>query len=684
MLIDLAFLAVFLIGLVPWGETRRPAIDKTLFLLGYLFVPIAGIYIASLVKPVYMGSRYLIMVSPAYYLALGVGLDTIAKRSRLVSALSLVVLVAGMLISDYNYFFDARYRTKEDYRDAARYIETHEWPDDVIVVDAPENITAFTHYYRGTLPIIGLPKVALWGNKDKKWSDLETFYVARKHSRVWLVLCRTMFSDPDELVRKWLDQYAFKINEVVFPSYGSPVMLGLYTYNSKYPKYKQPILNTPTTLPADAVNFENQLTLVSYQLVKSDVPAGERALVTINWLPQVDRLLDYKISLRLVDGEGHSWGQVDQMPFNFYFPTSQWPKSKVVREGYDLPIRLGTPPGSYRLQVEVYQPTTLRGLEVIDANGIRHGTKATLGSVVVTRPDVPPSPDTLAIQHRTDARWGDVIQLLGYDLASEEVKPGDTLALMLTYRVLHRPNTDLGLHLQLVNDQGREVAGRDFALTSPYPVSSWAAGDVLVGQYGLVVPAATPGGRYRLRAVLYDPATSRALDAHQPGWWPLGGGAIDLASIAVLGREVHTEVPPIQHLLRATIDGKVELLGYDLDASEAKPGGSVRLTVHWRALAAMDTSYTVFAHLVGPDGKIWGQKDSVPVDGTRPTTGWLTGEVIADRYEIPLRADAPPGDYVLEVGLYDAATGARLQAVDASGQRLLDDRIILTQIHVAP
>jgi hypothetical protein len=38
----------------------------------------------------------------------------------------------------------------------------------------------------------------------------------------------------------------------------------------------------------------------------------------------------------------------------------------------------------------------------------------------------------------------------------------------------------------------------------------------------------------------------------------------------------------------------------------------------------------------------------------------LTGQVIADVYEIPVRADAAPGAHRLEVGMYVAETGDRL------------------------
>jgi hypothetical protein len=99
----------------------------------------------------------------------------------------------------------------------------------------------------------------------------------------------------------------------------------------------------------------------------------------------------------------------------------------------------------------------------------------------------------------------------------------------------------------------------------------------------------------------------------------------------------------------------------------------------------MDEDYTVFTHLIAPDGSMTGQRDSQPVGGTYPTSLWLAGEVVADVYEIPVRADAPPGAHRLEVGMYVAETGARLPACGEQGRTIAgapDDAILLQTVTV--
>jgi len=42
----------------------------------------------------------------------------------------------------------------------------------------------------------------------------------------------------------------------------------------------------------------------------------------------------------------------------------------------------------------------------------------------------------------------------------------------------------------------------------------------------------------------------------------------------------------------------------------------------------------------------------------------------------------PPGEYTIEIGMYDLISGERLAAFDTEGERLPDDRIILTKVEV--
>jgi hypothetical protein len=114
-------------------------------------------------------------------------------------------------------------------------------------------------------------------------------------------------------------------------------------------------------------------------------------------------------------------------------------------------------------------------------------------------------------------------------------------------------------------------------------------------------------------------------------------------------------------------------VGYDLNLESYKPGEIVYLQLWWSATGAPTTDWTVFTHVIGApnaDGStLWAGSDSRPGRGSLPTTSWRSGDLILDEYQIRLPEDMPPGEYQIEIGLYDpAAGGARLEAIQPPGQ----------------
>lgn len=124
----------------------------------------------------------------------------------------------------------------------------------------------------------------------------------------------------------------------------------------------------------------------------------------------------------------------------------------------------------------------------------------------------------------------------------------------------------------------------------------------------------------------------------------------------------------IQTRLDVTFDGKMRLLGYTLEQERATPGEQIAVTLYWQALQTMRENYSVFVHLLGANDLIIGQRDMYPGQGTYATTLWRPGEIIADRYVVPVSPTAlTPGEIEIEVGLYRLETGTRLAVTDSSG-----------------
>jgi hypothetical protein len=151
----------------------------------------------------------------------------------------------------------------------------------------------------------------------------------------------------------------------------------------------------------------------------------------------------------------------------------------------------------------------------------------------------------------------------------------------------------------------------------------------------------------------FYPAEFAALGAH---FAPLGGTAAWLALAEPL-RE------PPAGLQGAQTLGAWDFLGYRLE--EAGPA-QVVVTAAWRAPAAPE-AVSVFVHLLGPEGGLHSQQDiAYPAERVAP------GEVLLDRYTLPLRPDAPAGAYGLIAGVYrpsgERVAEAALPPVDVPAQ----------------
>jgi hypothetical protein len=130
-----------------------------------------------------------------------------------------------------------------------------------------------------------------------------------------------------------------------------------------------------------------------------------------------------------------------------------------------------------------------------------------------------------------------------------------------------------------------------------------------------------------------------------------------------------------EHELSILFGEMIGLNGFDLDTAQAVPGGALNVTLYWQAFRTADRPYTVFTHLLSPDGELVAQQDNWPVNGQWPPTCWERNELVVDPYRIQLPADLPPGSYSLQVGWYDAAGGTRLLTPEGRDAYILVDNV---------
>jgi len=341
---------------------------------------------------------------------------------------------------------------------------------------------------------------------------------------------------------------------------------------------------------------------------------------------------------------------------HFAYPTTAWRAGETVIDSYDVPVLVGAPPGEYSLGLVLYRPQTLEEVG-----------RAPLGKVVLPKSFDLPGIASLGVEKVTRANFGNRLRLVGYSLAGGEFRPGDGVPLTFLWQSLGDVG-ECSPFLWFQDESGGRWGERAFLLGGEYPSPIWERGQLVRDWQTLLVPADLPDGGYRLcmQVLRGEKPLSRL-------YWLLPlGSTFDLGSVEVKGRERSFTLPPIEYPLDFRLGEVVRLLGYDLEPMKVESGGSLHLILYWQALSTMETSYTVFIHLLDEEGDLRGQRDSIPGGGSLPTTGWVSGEVITDGYDISIASDAPPGEYALLLGMYEAVSGKRLPVYDGAGNGVGD------------
>jgi hypothetical protein len=115
----------------------------------------------------------------------------------------------------------------------------------------------------------------------------------------------------------------------------------------------------------------------------------------------------------------------------------------------------------------------------------------------------------------------------------------------------------------------------------------------------------------------------------------------------------------------------MELLGYELSATAARPGDTLTLVTAWRLLQPLPDA-SLFTHVVGPADPL------AVADGLgAPGEAWIAGDVLYQLHTLTLPRDIAAGEYPLAVGVYTRGDGRRLVAGDGR------DMVALTTLVVS-
>ncbi len=659
------------LGLFTWhglhGKDRQ-----SVWSLAFLLIWLAGglvVYYITLLDRGTFHPRYISFVTPALYALIGAALAGWWQTWRpagLIATLALALVVIPAVRADQ---FDPQFFS-EDTAGLAAWLTETATPADLILIDVPYPLGLYYPRYARlgeppSEPANLAPARYLFVDIHSAAPRLTELAAGRQ--RLFWVRWFKSDTDPRGVITFLLDKYAEHIGEKGFRGYAADIY--------RLPPTGQFEL-APSLTPASVRLGPLELTGVAFggrgggptsdldAARGKSVPADKGAWAVLSWrrATTVDR--PYKATLYLEDRFGQRVGQDDRtLLSDRHLTLPYWGDNEEALNVYSVPLTVGSPPGVYTLKAAVYDPATGQRVDRLDAAGAPQGTDVVLGTVDVVAPAVPPSVERMGSAPVEPVAW-DGVTLLGADLPTAEVAPGTIVPLHLYWRADRAAAGREAVTIRLA----MQGAGQEWSLrrTQPvdgaYPFAAWAPSEVVRDTHPWRLDPEMPAGDYAVEVTL------EAGDGHALGTATLG-------TMRVAGRPRRFDLPPMEHAVHARLGDVAELMGYDLTEPE-QAGGTLALTLYWRAIAPSAAPLTVFVHLLDGENKVRGQVDRAPGDGAYPTTGWVAEEVLVDAYQVPVDPDLRAGEYTVEVGMYDAATGARLPAWDANGQAL-GDRVLL-------
>jgi 4-amino-4-deoxy-L-arabinose transferase-like glycosyltransferase len=593
-----------------------------------------------------------------------------------VSFLSITLLSCGQYFTPWQRRLAAQEITGGGYIEATALMNKRRIEDGVWILPAsslrPRNIPYYEAYF-----LYDGPEPAYTVFADDLTTPADLSDVCQGHSQAAVINWKefvleeayeSLDSDPKGLIDFLLRKYGQRLSQEPHESFD------LITYrlpgNAHFAiaDYFEPVsLEFGSALRLEGVALGGsslRSTSTPSEVDRRILPSGEEGWVALRWRTSPEPEADYKVAVYLLDSGGRIVGQVDKLLLsNQLETTSRWDAEQSEVDYYTLPCQPATPPGDYAVAVAVYNADTMERLPVFAAETGTSSSSAIVGELQVTKALKPAEVKPLQEVPSSQASIASGLQLLGYDMPARSAGPGETVRLALYWRAEEDVSRDYTLSLRL-NDADEEtlVEQRGRPVDGTYPTSEWDAGEVLRDWHDLNLPPDLPSGSYELFLQVLDSGEIV--------------GQVGLGPIEVRGRPHRLDVPDIQHPLEAHVGDDVLLLGYGLSAEEVAPGDTLKLVLYWQAEDEIGVSYTVFTHLLDAGGRIWGQMDGLPLGGEAPTTSWVKGEIITDEYAIAVDQEAPPGEYVIEIGMYDAISGRRLPTHDSEG-RSLGDRVIL-------
>ncbi len=137
------------------------------------------------------------------------------------------------------------------------------------------------------------------------------------------------------------------------------------------------------------IRFGDVLRLTGYDLPATTFRPGDTIPLTLHWQATETASGEYKVFVHLLgevynaEQQNFLWGQQDVEPLRGELPLVAWPPDRVIADAYRVPVQPQAPPGSYQIEVGLYEPLTGERLPLYDEDGNPMGDRLLLAKVQI-------------------------------------------------------------------------------------------------------------------------------------------------------------------------------------------------------------------------------------------------------------------------------------------------------------
>ena len=383
-----ALATLLVLGLGFWRARRtnsKAGLVSLIYLAAWILVPLGLYFLVLQIRPSFR-PRYMMTVAPALFLIWGSSFSGFRLRgsfsahsleqpgkkilNHLLQALNLAafLLIAAILILGTLDFFTNSAAFKDDSAGVSAWLAQETTENDLVYVDVPHPF----HYYSPRIPA---PTRYLFVDVHTAAQTLNQEAAGR--NRLYWVTWWGSDTDPRGVIAYLLDKTGRRAGDLDFRGYHV----------------------TWWDLPPDA-QFSLPQNLSPFNVVFGDAVAvdgvafsptarsGDSGWATLHFQLLTGTSKNLKASLRLRGEDGNMLPPTDRDILNDrHFQTSAWPvKDNALNQAinvYTLPLPSDTTPGNYRLELVMYDGSSLEALPVTQgATG--DGVSIRLGTINVT------------------------------------------------------------------------------------------------------------------------------------------------------------------------------------------------------------------------------------------------------------------------------------------------------------